>query len=70
MRKYKVDESLGDVIAGERVALSLSQDELARAAGLTGHTISQIERGRAVPRVDTLERIAGALGVIFELGGK
>ena len=41
----------------------LSQRELAQRAGLSLNTVSLIERGRRTPGVDTLARIARALGV-------
>lgn len=44
-----------------REALGLSQTELARMAGVGQHTISDIETGRHIPRVDVAILIAHAL---------
>ena len=44
-----------------REALGLSQAELARMAGVGQHTISDIETGRHIPRVDVAILIARAL---------
>lgn len=44
-----------------REALGLSQIELARRAGVGQHTVSDIETGRYIPRVDVAILIARAL---------
>ena len=44
----------------ERMKRNLSQEDLALAAG-----ISNIESGKASPTIDTLEKIANALGIAF-----
>lgn len=41
----------------------LSGEQLGARAGVTSSTIFDIERGRKVPRLSTLEAIAQALGV-------
>jgi transcriptional regulator with XRE-family HTH domain len=46
-----------------RLAKGLSQDALAADAGLFQKLISGIENGRANPELDTLGKIAKALGV-------
>jgi transcriptional regulator with XRE-family HTH domain len=45
-----------------REAAGLTQAELAEKANTTQGTISRIENGEIVPRLDTLQRIADALG--------
>jgi transcriptional regulator with XRE-family HTH domain len=41
----------------------ISQDKLSKISGLTLNTISKIESGATLdPRVETLKKIAGALG--------
>ena len=46
-----------------RKAGQTGQKELSALAGVRQSTISDIEQGRASPRVDTLEKLAKALGV-------
>ncbi|MCA8051092.1 helix-turn-helix domain-containing protein [Burkholderia arboris] len=59
--------SLRDVVAynvrANRVAKSLSQEELGFAAGLDRTFISQVERARVNVSVDNIERLAIALDV-------
>ena len=54
-------QSLADLLVGRRVALGLSQMELADRAGTTQATISHIENGEGNPRLDTLARILAVL---------
>lgn len=49
----------------ERMKRNLSQEDLALAAGLNRNTVGNIERGYASPTIDTLEKIANALGIAF-----
>lgn len=53
----------GDLIRQERLALGLSTRELAALSGVAYPTISRIENGHDQPRWDTLEKLAGALGM-------
>lgn len=47
-----------------REKLGLTQEQAARAAGFkTRQSWNLIESGKHIPRVDTLERVADALGV-------
>lgn len=46
-----------------RRAAGLSQERLAARAGLHRTEIGLLEQGRRVPRIDTLARLAGAIGV-------
>ena len=48
-------------VAERRLALSLSQSDLARLVGTTQSAIARLERGGRPPRIDTLLRIANAL---------
>ncbi|HEX2202991.1 MAG TPA: helix-turn-helix transcriptional regulator [Longimicrobium sp.] len=50
-------------VARLRAARGLTQQELAEVAGMRQPRIAEIERGDANPRLETLARIAGALGV-------
>jgi len=49
-----------------REELGLSQTELARLAGVGQHTVSDIETGRHIPRVDVAILISRALKVPVE----
>jgi transcriptional regulator with XRE-family HTH domain len=66
-------EELAHVIRQHRIARKLSQKELADRAGTSHSAISRIESGRHGITVETLQRIAQALGVdlilTFESGG-
>jgi transcriptional regulator with XRE-family HTH domain len=53
----------GNAIASVRRFHRLTQGELAQKAGLTEAAIYSIEAGRRKPRIDTLTKIATALGV-------
>ncbi|MGQ9823671.1 MAG: helix-turn-helix domain-containing protein [Desulfotomaculales bacterium] len=56
-------DSLGKRIRKLRLQRGLSVTELARQAGVSPGLISQVERGYTIPLLDTLEAIAGILGV-------
>ena len=49
----------------ERLKKNLSQEELALEAGLSRNAIWKIETGRVSPTVETLDKIAKALGLDF-----
>lgn len=46
-----------------RWRVGLTQEELALMSGLSTRAISDIERGRAVPRTSTVRLMAGTLGL-------
>lgn len=47
--------------------LGISQDKLSKLAGVTVHTVTKIEIGATSdPRIETLKKIAKALGVGVE----
>jgi transcriptional regulator with XRE-family HTH domain len=54
---------VGERLRQLRKQYGLSQRELAKQAGVTNGTISQIELGRASPSVGSLKRILDCLGV-------
>ena len=54
---------LGQSLRRERRRAGLSQEVLAFQAGLHRTAVGQLERGKRVARVDTLIRLAGAMGV-------
>lgn len=49
----------------ERLKKGLSQEELAFQAGVNKNTIWKIETGKVSPTVETLAKIAEALGIDF-----
>lgn len=53
---------IGQAVRERRLALGLSQTELAARAGMTQPALSRLEAGGAVPTIPVLERIAVALG--------
>ena len=60
------------MVTDERVKRGLSQNQLAKMAGVPQSVICDIESGKTkAPRIDTLQAIAAALGVtVDELIGK
>lgn len=55
--------SLSRNIKKHRQKSGISQDRLSKLAGVTLHTITKIESGATLdPRVETVKKIAGALG--------
>lgn len=61
----KTKTVLGMRIKGARLAKGLTQEELADAIGRTAETISNIERGKNAPGVDTVYAICKVLGLAF-----
>ncbi len=53
----------GDNLTRARKRAGLSQDELGIRASLHRTEVSQLERGLRVPRIDTLIKLAAAIGV-------
>ncbi len=54
-----------------RALLRISQEQLAKAAGITRPTLSEIENGKTVPHESTSEAIRAALerrGIVFTDG--
>jgi transcriptional regulator with XRE-family HTH domain len=69
---YSAKRVLADNLRLLRLKQRLSQNVLADEAGVTQALVSAIERGRANPTVESLERLAVVLGVrlgeLFEEG--
>jgi transcriptional regulator with XRE-family HTH domain len=66
-QRREAEKSWGARVFDKREALDLSQAQLADLAGVTQQTISKIENNTLVPRIGTMEAIAGALGTTVDL---
>lgn len=56
-----------DAVYDARCQFGISQKDLAKLTGISQADISRIERGRANPSVETLNRIAKALGAQLKI---
>ena len=63
MHVTPVDQRIGMRIRGKRLALGLSQDDLARAVGVTPETIEAYERALVRVPPEHLTKLAEFLGV-------
>jgi len=54
-------ESLAEKLTRRRVAVGLSQAELARQAGIRAETLNRIERGRTTPDFATVRKLVVAM---------
>ncbi len=65
-------ESFGIAVRRQRDALGWSQELLAERADLNRSYVGEIERGRVIPSLVTIEKLAQALGlpphVLLQLG--
>ena len=52
---------IGQAVRERRLALGLSQIELAARAGMTQPALSRLEAGGVIPTIPLLDRISGAL---------
>ena len=55
--------AFGDHVRSLRLARGLSQEEVARSAGIHVTYLSGVERGKRNPSLRNLRKLAGALGV-------
>ncbi|MEU6016000.1 helix-turn-helix transcriptional regulator [Streptomyces sp. NPDC047515] len=55
--------AIGEQIRAARLHANLSQEDVALRAGITLGPYDRIEQGHAAARIDTLIRIADAIGV-------
>jgi ribosome-binding protein aMBF1 (putative translation factor) len=61
--RYKI----GARVLQQRLASGLTQQQLASASGIAQADISRIERGQSNPTTETLDALAGPLGVSLDL---
>ena len=63
----KQKSTLGNNIKKYRNKLAISQDAFSKRANLAFHTIAKIEAGSTLdPRIETVKKIADALGVTLD----
>ncbi|MGE5826756.1 MAG: helix-turn-helix domain-containing protein [Micromonosporaceae bacterium] len=62
-RPHRLRLGIGELLRSRRGAAGLSQDHLARDAGVTQPLVSRVERGITVPSLDLVERLFAALGL-------
>lgn len=60
---YEFSEELASAVQAARIAHGLTQDELAEYIGVTGKSISNIERGIANPEFESIYRLFRYLGI-------
>jgi transcriptional regulator with XRE-family HTH domain len=58
-----VARRFGENLTGARENAGITQEELAYRASIHRAEVGLLERGGRVPRIDTLVKLAGALGV-------
>lgn len=62
-------KSVGDRIYDQRMLLGLTQEQLAKKAGVRSHVVSYAERGLKDLRVSTYFKLCHALGLAVGLPG-
>ncbi len=63
----KQESTIGETIKKYRQKIGISQDVLSKRADLAFHTIAKIEAGSTPnPTIDTVKKIADALGVSLD----
>lgn len=61
----KINIKIGLKVKLERAKRKLSQEKLAELSGISKNFVGAIERGESSPTIDTLAKIADALGLTF-----
>jgi len=65
--RIRTRSELGALIRDRRNQRGLSQKELASAAGISQHTVTDIESGKVSPTIDVVLRCLTALGVGIDI---
>lgn len=63
-------EQIGNAIRRARKKSGMSQSELGEKTGLRQGTISQIEKGHAAAKLETILAVLSALDLEFQIGGR
>lgn len=58
---------MGEIIRSLRISKNMKQVELARLCGVTQQAINRIEKGKAKVSVETLVKLAEALGTTTDV---
>ena len=61
-KKHEVALAIADLVILHRTRTGLTQEDLAARMGTSVSAISRLESGFHVPSIDTLRKLAGALG--------
>ncbi len=69
---YDIFKEIRDMVIAFRQESHLTQKELAERCGITQANISNLENGTTKPTIDTLKKIADALGMrlVVEFAGQ
>ena len=67
MKPISYMEAFADVVRARRSALGIDQATVADLAGVSRKAVSDVERGKATIRFDTLSKITDALGLTIEI---
>jgi transcriptional regulator with XRE-family HTH domain len=62
-RAARLQKQLGETLRSERIGRNLTQQELAFQAELSLTYMGEVERGERMASLDTLVRVAAALGM-------
>jgi transcriptional regulator with XRE-family HTH domain len=60
-------EEIGTLVGQRRKLFTLTQDDLAKMAGISANSVRKIERGQTNPTVETLLKLGEVLGFRIEL---
>lgn len=58
-----VRTQVGETVRARRLAAGFTQQQLSESSGVDQEVISRIEQGHQRPRIDTLQKIASAMGI-------
>lgn len=61
-KKHEVALAIADLVILHRTRCALTQEELAARMGTSVSAVSRLESGFHVPSIETLRKLAGALG--------